>query len=102
MKIDGNTIRLTGQLGVPELKEVQDGLRGMVKAGHETITVDLINVDYMSSSYIGLVVGVASEMDAKGNKLTVRAQGQVMRLLQLAGIDKVINVEGHEGWAPPA
>jgi len=101
LKVDGDTATVMGHLGVTELKPVQDALRALGRQGHKTITIDLVRADYMSSSYLGVVVGVAAEMEKSGGRVTVRAQGQILRLLQLAGLDKVLTIEAYKGFAGP-
>jgi len=101
IQVEGTVVRLVGQLAVAELKPVEKAMREVVKQKPETLTLDLVHVDYMSSSYLGLIVGTASELEKAGGHVHVKAQGQVLRLLQLAGVDKVVTIEECKTWGPP-
>jgi anti-anti-sigma factor len=101
VQVAGNTVKLVGQLAISELRTVQKVLHDVVKEGHKVVILDLVHVDYMSSSYIGLIVAVAAELEKSGGAAQVKAQGQVLRLLQLAGVDKILKIEQCKTWGPP-
>ena len=65
---------------------------------HPSNTVlELSKIDFMDSSGIGLVMGRYARMQSIGGKLTVRAPSdRVERILRLAGIERIVNIEKGE------
>ena len=57
----------------------------------------LSGIDFMDSSGIGLVMGRYARMQNIGGTLTVRDPGErVERILRLAGIERIVNIEKRE------
>ena len=102
MKIDGGTVTLQGNLGTQEIPVLQQTLDQLDRDGHKDITIDLVNVDYLSSSYLGIIARAAADAEKRGGTLRLIVIGQVLRLIKLAGLDKVVALEKPQGWqAPP-
>lgn len=63
----------------------------------KSLVLMLSGIDFMDSSGIGLVMGRYARMQSIGGKLTVRAPSdRVERILRLAGIERIVNIEKGE------
>ncbi len=69
----------------------------IAKRHPKTLVLVLAGIDFMDSSGIGLVMGRYARMQSIGGKLTVRAPSdRVERILRLAGIERIVNIEKGE------
>lgn len=69
----------------------------IVETSPRSAVLVLSGIDFMDSSGIGLVMGRYARMQNIGGTLTVRDPGErVERILRLAGIERIVNIEKRE------
>jgi len=88
-----SVLRARGEIDVASAPEFQTSLSEVIGQGAETIVVDLSDVSFIDSTGLGVLVGAetrAREED-KGLRLVV-TQPQILRLLELTGLDEVFTV----------
>jgi anti-anti-sigma factor len=96
LKVSGNTITLEGNLGTDEITPFQNALADMKFQGFKEIVLDMVNVEYMSSSHLGVIAGAASDAHRRDCAIRIVASGAVTRLLKDTGVDKIVTLEGSD------
>ena len=89
----GNTLRVHGELCSDCERDFEDALRKLIATVHASFVVDLSNVRFMSSSYVRHIIRAMAWATQKDRSITVRAKGPTLRLLQLAGVDRLGKIE---------
>ena len=89
------TVRLCGEIdhhsAVAIRREIDDML---LRDRPEKLILDLGTVDFMDSSGLGLIMGRYTLMGELGGRTVIRNAGErVMKILTLAGLDKIISIE---------
>jgi len=82
-----------GEIDVATSPELGDLLTGLITAGTELVIVDLTEVTFIDSTGLGVLVGAVGDMRARGGDLRlVVTQPQIIKLLELTGLDEVFTV----------
>lgn len=94
-EVAGNRLRVCGELGPDDEKEeaFAKASQGLMETEHETLVIDLTAVRYMGSSYVRHIAPVMVWAKQHGRSVTVRATKRVARLLSIAGLDRLGDVE---------
>ena len=61
--------------------------------GFTDVTIDVRDVDYMGSQYLGALAAVAADMKKRGGGLTVRARGNIAELIKQVGLHRVLTLD---------
>ena len=84
-----NLLRITGELDSSTLEPFGERLQSFVaKTGHD-FEIDISEIQYVSSSFIGYLARALVDAKAKGCGVSIRTNTRVGRLLKVAGIDKL-------------
>lgn len=85
-------VKLSGELDQHWAVELREEIDREISMRHiQNLVFDLAEVTFMDSSGIGVIIGRYKQIKARGGKtLLVRAQPQVDKLLELAGIKKLL------------
>lgn len=89
-------IYLSGEIDHHTSREIRDGVdRLIVTHRPSAFILDLSGVDFMDSSGLGLVLGRYRKIKELGGEMFIaNASERTMRILKMAGVDKIIkNVE---------
>lgn len=88
-------VKLTGEIDqscVPEIREKIDGQISLHNINN--LIMDFYGVSFMDSSGIGMLLGRYKLIKARGGKmLIIRTQPQVDKVIELAGLKKIIEFE---------
>ena len=88
-------VKLTGEIDqscVPEIREKIDGQISLHNINN--LIMDFYGVSFMASSGIGMLLGRYQLLKARGGKmLIIRTQPQVDKVIELAGLKKIIEFE---------
>jgi len=88
------TVVLGGDVDIATVGEVRRALAEAIEAAHRRVVVDLHRVEYLDSSGIKALVRANIRARVTGKELRVRgADGAVRRILELTGIDHVLDVD---------
>jgi anti-anti-sigma factor len=82
--VRGRLDRLGAETTVSRFDAIADSKRAVV--------VDLSGVDFLASLGIRVLLTSAKTLQSKGGKLAIVAQGNVLTVLQVAGLDALIPV----------
>jgi anti-anti-sigma factor len=88
----GTTVEVIGDLDLAGVQAVRAALLERIRAG--TTTVDLRGTAYLASAGVALLAEADRVARGAGRRLRLvaRAGGAVRRMLELAGIDRVVEV----------
>jgi anti-anti-sigma factor len=87
--IQGNTLRVRGELELDERSVLQEQLAKLIETDDAPLVLDLSGISFMGSSYMGIVSSAILAARKRGHAFTIRAASRMLRLLKLAGIDKL-------------
>ena len=59
----------------------------------DVLTMDLLGVNNIVSQYLGALASIAQQASQRNKRLKVIATGKVAGLIELAGFDKVLDLE---------
>jgi len=86
-------VSISGELDLFVAGELRDAFAAAEKLGRPTIVVDLSAVSFMDSTVCGILVGEATRRRREGGELVlVSNRNRASRVLEVAGIDRVIPV----------
>jgi len=92
----GYELRVIGSLDAPIDVEFDLQTRALVDeaqaAGVLDITIDLRDLEYIGSQYIGALAAVSSDMKKHDGELTVRAKEHIADLILQCGLDRVLSL----------
>jgi len=88
-------IKLSGEIDHHSARGVRDEIdRELYFHRAKTVLMDLSGIDFMDSSGLGLILGRYTKVKQLGGKLKLMNPSQnVMKILELAGTEKIIPVE---------
>jgi len=102
-RADRFEIKLKGRMDATWSDHVARALAECVRAGQHSIAVDMAEVDYISSAGIRILVLHARQLKGiRGRFVVVNASDNVRKVLELAGLDALLHVEGGPAAAPVA
>ena len=90
--IEGHTLTVHGELGPENEQAFQDALDELLTVDAEQYVIDVSEVRYVSSAYVGLIALLIVEARKKRRPVTVLASPKAARLLELGGLDRLADV----------
>lgn len=92
-------IKLTGEIDHHSAVGVRGELDKLIcTARPQRVVLDLSEISFMDSSGLGLIMGRYSLIKELGGSLALRSPTRaVMRILSLAGMDRIVGVEKVKG-----
>ena len=92
---DIRKISLDGTLDAPSAMSIEDEFKAILMEQSTQIIVDLVNVDYMSSYGLRMLLVGAKTLNSKGGGLHLIAPNEhVMKVISVAGYDQMFPVYG--------
>ncbi len=85
-------LRITGELDSSTLKPFGERLEAFVEKSSGDFEIDISDIRYVSSSFIGYLARSLVDAKAKGCGVNIRANDRIARLLKVAGIDKLASI----------
>ncbi|MBE6701550.1 MAG: STAS domain-containing protein [Ruminococcaceae bacterium] len=88
----------TGEIDHHETKEIREEIDEMILSTlPKKIAFDLSRTTFMDSSGLGLILGRFNKVSALGIQMELVNPGEkIMRIITMAGVDKIIKVKGVE------
>lgn len=93
-KLDGEclTLALTGRLDTttaPDLeKEIQESTKGI-----KSLTLDLLNLEYISSAGLRVVLGAQKIMSKQGQMNLVNVSDAIKDIFEMTGFSEILNID---------
>jgi anti-sigma B factor antagonist len=93
-EIDGRMCALTveGELDLATAPRLKWALTDVLGAGCSQVVLDLSRVTFIDSTALGVLVGVQRRLDAPARLAIVGAHSDVLRILELSGLDGMFDV----------
>ena len=89
-------LSVRGEIDVATSPELHAFLTDMITAEPELVVVDLTEVSFIDSTGLGVLVGALGDVRARGGDLRlVVTQPQIIKLLELTGLDEVFAVRSN-------
>ena len=88
-------LKITGDLDSSALEPFGEHLQSFVAKATHDFEIDITEIRYVSSSFIGYLARALVDAKAKGCSVRICANSRVARLLELAGIDKLASIMLH-------
>ncbi len=89
-------LRVVGSLSLPIDMEFDVNTRALVdeaiEKGVYQVTLDLREVTYVSSQYLGAIAAIAVDMKKLGGGLVVMANPRMAKLMRTGGFDQVLTL----------
>lgn len=97
VKDDKMIIYLSGEIDHHSAREIREGVdRLIITHRPKTFIFDLMGVDFMDSSGLGLVLGRYRKIKELGSEMFLANAGErTMKILKMAGVDKIIKNTEH-------
>ncbi len=96
-------ITFEGASGLNDFRNnaLRDSLYELVQAeGSELFAIDLVNVDYLSSSGVAILVGLKRRIETKGGKIVIYHLQPIVRdLLSVMKLDRFFMIADDEALA---
>jgi len=90
IRTEGATVFLKGRLDASQVPSANAVLGEMT--GHAVL--DLSELEYLSSAGIGVLIATLKHLQDNGGSLRIRnAPPRILNLFQLAGLDRVLEIE---------
>jgi anti-sigma B factor antagonist len=93
--IDGDTqlVRAEGELDLYAAPDLKQRLADSIEAGKTRIVVDLTDAAFMDSTALGVLIGALKRVRLRDGSLTVAsAQPTILRILEVTGMDQVLDL----------
>lgn len=89
------TITVAGEIDISNANKLRDAIDMGLEQPTEKVCLDFSEVSYIDSTGIGVLVGAAHHADEHKKAFAVsKAQPNVLRVAQLLGVDKEIDISG--------
>ena len=86
-------IKVSGEVDISNADKLRTAINRAMDETAEEVRLDFAEVGYIDSTGIGVLVGAAQSAGERAKRFSVvRAQPTVMRVAQLLGVDKEINI----------
>lgn len=94
--------RLSGDIDLASAPTVRSRLNDVLALGPENLRIDLSQVGFMDSQGLNILAGLHKRAQESGGQiLLVRVPDHIRRLLELTGLDALLDVQPSHGTTPP-
>ena len=88
-----SVVDVGGEIDVFTAPKLREHLVGVIEGGSSHLVVDLLDVSFMDSTGLGVLVGALRRVRETGGELVlVCAEGAVRRVLGITGLDQLFPV----------
>ena len=90
---DKTIVHLSGFLNAATFENLDNELNNLIANGKKQIIVDLANLEFISSSGVGVFIGISSAIAEGGGKLLLAAPGdRVKEVMELLGLNEIFTI----------
>lgn len=80
--------------------ELEKKITDLIDSGEQNLLLNFERLDYISSSGLRVLIGMAKKIKAKGGKFLLCSMGDMIRrVIEMAGFDKILSLYGSEDEA---
>jgi anti-anti-sigma factor len=85
-------VSIQGELDIATAPELTALLGALIDRGHRAVALDLVALDFMDASGLGVIVAALNRLGHSTGALTVRSPpSMICRLLSLTGLSHVLS-----------
>ncbi|HEY8192681.1 MAG TPA: STAS domain-containing protein [Gaiellaceae bacterium] len=97
---DTFVVSVTGEADMETAPEIERELQDVLRRGGRSVAVDLVDVGFIDSSALGLLLRFQPRFKARGGDLVlVSDDRRVLRTLEITGLDRIFRIEQRLGDA---
>ena len=87
-------ISLIGKImGGPEATEINEKINQLIDSDNKKIVIDLVNVDWMNSSGLGILIGAVTVLkNSNGCLCLINVSERIKNLLKITKLNTVFNI----------
>ena len=87
-------LNLNGKImGGPEATEINEKINQLIDSDNKKIIIDLVNVDWMNSSGLGILIGAVTVLkNSDGCLCLINVSDRIKNLLKITKLDTVFNI----------
>jgi len=97
---DAFVVSVTGEVDMQTSSEIERELRQVLELGGRSVAVDLVEVGFIDSTALGLLIRFQPRFRARGGELLIVSDDRrVLRTLEITGLDRIFRIERTLGEA---
>ena len=97
---DAFVVSVTGEVDMQTSSEIERELRQVLELGGRSVAVDLVEVGFIDSTALGLLIRFQPRFRARGGELLIVSDDRrVLRTLEIIGLDRIFRIERTLGEA---
>lgn len=97
---DSFIVTLTGEVDLHTAPSLEQALEGVIGLGGTSIALDLVEVSFIDSTVIGVLLRYRERLRNLGGELVIVTEDRrVLRILEITGLDRVFSIERRLGDA---
>ena len=97
---DAFVVSVTGEVDMQTSSEIERELRQVLALGGRSVAVDLVEVGFIDSTALGLLIRFQPRFRARGGELLIVSDDRrVLRTLEIIGLDRIFRIERTLGEA---
>ncbi len=86
-------VKIMGEVDIHSSQEVKEKLAEILNEKEKSMIINAEELDYIDSTGLGMLIGIVKRLKEKDLSLTlVKLQPSVLKLFQITGLDKVIEL----------
>jgi len=87
-------LHLSGKImGGPEATEINEKINQLIDSDNKNIIIDLVSVDWMNSSGLGILIGAVTVLkNSNGCLCLINVSDRIKNLLKITKLDTVFNI----------
>jgi anti-sigma B factor antagonist len=86
-------VRVAGEIDVATAPALRDHLHGLVARGHTRLAIDLLQVTFLDSTALGVLVGTLKRCREAGGDLRLAvAEPRIMKVFEITGLTEVFTI----------
>ncbi|MEG0494649.1 MAG: STAS domain-containing protein [Eubacterium sp.] len=90
---DRTGVKIIGEIDISTVEVFQNPIQEMIEGDDKQIYLDVTDLKYIDSTGIGILIELRKESIVKKQEIIlINPQKNVMKLLQLTGVDKIFNI----------
>jgi anti-sigma B factor antagonist len=90
---DMPVVAVAGEIDVATAPQLRECLHGVIAGGHATLVLDLLEVTFLDSTALGVLVGALKRCRELGGELhVVVVDPRIMKIFEITGLTKVFTI----------
>ena len=101
-QLGGDTfvVSVTGEADMETSQDIERELQDVLRLGGRSVAVDLVEVGFIDSTALGLLLRFKPKFEALGGDLVlVSDDRRILRTLEITGLDRIFRIERRLGEA---